>query len=121
MQKECNLQTIREYEKKVDLLDEQIGKISIKIAALNKANRIGSYSLAYLEEVPTNTRLFSSVGKMFFREDRENIMGSLENSISMTNDELPKLREALQKFESRKKEQVQAIQELYESIKMIST
>jgi len=121
VQRECNIQTIREYEKKMDLLDEQIGKISLKIAALSKANRIGTFSLSYIESVPADAKLYSGVGKMFVCEPRETVMSNLEASVALTNNELPKLRETLSKFDLRKKEQTETLKELYESIKVSST
>lgn len=122
VQRECNIQTIREYEKKMDLLDEQIGKISLKIAALNKANRIGSFTLSYIEQVPRDdAKFYQSVGKMFVCEPRKVVVASLEASVAHTNQELPKLKEALSKFDMRKNEQTEALKELYESIKVSST
>ncbi len=122
VQRECNIQTIREYERKMDVLEEQIGKISLKIAALNKANRIGSFTLSYIEQVPPNDgKFYQSVGKMFVCEPRNVVVKSLETSINHTNEEIPKLKETLQKFDSRKKEQTEALKELYESIKVVST
>jgi|LauGreDrversion4_2_1035121.scaffolds.fasta_scaffold97775_3 chaperonin cofactor prefoldin len=121
IQRECNIQTIRDYEKKMDTLDEQIGKISLNIAALNKANRIGTFSLSYLEHVPEEAKLYSSVGKMFVYEQRDRVFSSLADSIEHTNDRIPKLRETLQKFDQRKREQSAALKELYESIQVSST
>ena len=106
----------------MDVLEEQIGKISLKIAALNKANRIGSFTLSYIEQVPPNDgKFYQSVGKMFVCEPRNVVVKSLETSINHTNEEIPKLKETLQKFDSRKKEQTEALKELYESIKVVST
>ena len=118
-QVEMSIKAVSEHEKKLEIVEEQLNKISLQIASLQRLERVSSLSLSHIKEIPDNSSsYYTQCGKMFLQESKQNVVSGLNSSIVSAGDKLPTLNKTFTKFESLKKEQVDAIKELYENFKV---
>jgi len=116
-QAESNMKAVTEYEKKLEVIQDQINKISLKIASCQKNKRISDLSKEYIANIPETANLYSSMGKSFLLDKRASILEHLETSARLADEELPRLSKTYSQFDKLKKEQLDSIKELYDSIK----
>jgi DNA repair exonuclease SbcCD ATPase subunit len=117
-QKESFLVAFSEYSKKLETLQTQIGKLSVKINALQRRQRSDSLALIHIEETGSvKDKYYVQMGRGFIQERCDTVLSSLKKDAESASADLPKLVNALNQFEKLKLEVVGQIKELNESIK----
>ena len=120
-QVENNMRAVVEYEKRLEVIQDQINKISLKIATCQRDKRVSDLSRDYIQSVPETdsvARFYKGLGKSFLLGSREEIVEDLLNSANEAYEELPRLTKTFTQFETLKKEQLDSIKELHDSIKV---
>jgi hypothetical protein len=118
---ESNMKAVAEYEKKLQVIQDQVNKISLKIATCQRDKRMADLSKAYIDAVPdVEAKFYTGLGKSFVLGSRSDILFELTASAEKASEQLPRLTKTFTQFESLKKEQLGSINELYDSIKVPS-
>jgi uncharacterized protein YjfI (DUF2170 family) len=113
---EASIVAVAEHEKKLEVIQDQVGKISLKITALQRTQRVASLSTTQIEQIDAG-KFYSQLGKMFLLSDKEQVVRDLKESANNAGEELPRLLKTYNQFNSLRQEQTDAIKELYNSIK----
>ena len=73
MQKESHMAAIVEYEKKLEVIQDQINKISLKIASQQRTKRMCDLSISHINSLADDkdANFFSQIDKMFIQAPRE--------------------------------------------------
>ena len=119
VQSEGLLQTLMECQKKMEVIQDQISKISTKITSLRRISRVSDISISYLRQDAglEGGKYYKQLGRSFFQESLETVLVNLNDSKSESERDLPKLQSTLAQFEKLRAEQDKAIQELTENLK----
>jgi chaperonin cofactor prefoldin len=120
-QKEAYLNSLSEYSRKVETLQSQIGKLTVRINSLQRQQRTASLALTHLESTASaNDKYYMQLGRLFVQEPLGSVVDSLKMDAESATGDLPKLLSALNQFEKLKKEVLEQIKELNESVKTSS-
>ena len=120
-QKEAYLNSLSEYSRKVETLQSQIGKLTVRINSLQRQQRTASLALTHLEsKASANDKYYMQLGRLFVQEPLGSVVDSLKMDAESATGDLPKLLSALNQFEKLKKEVLEQIKELNESVKTSS-
>lgn len=108
-----SIATLMEYQRKLDIVTDQMTKISVKISALDRAKRVSLISLSSLDN--DTVTYYSQLGRCFVATPKECIREELKDTQKEAVENLPRLKSTLEKFDILRKEQIKAIRELTES------
>ncbi len=116
---DSNLKAVGEHERKLEVIQDQINKMSLKIATLQRSQRVAKLSASQIDAIPPSAscKYYSQVGKMFLMAPRDEILNSLAETCNEVETELPRLLKTYSQFDNLKKEQLDSIKDLYDAIK----
>lgn len=113
VQAEASLQAMADYAKKLEFLQEQSSKLSVKVSGAQRRVRTASLALNHLESTRSDSdRYFVQLGRAFMQQPYESVISDLHEDITSAESELPKLTATLQQFENLRKEQIDQMSEL---------
>ena len=118
LQHDAAFQCLTDYSKKLDILQTQMTKLSLKISTTQRLQKTSSLALSHIQASSTETdRFYTQLGRMFLQEPLVDVITGLKRSIREGEEELPKLMQTMGQFEKLKSEQITQIKELNESLK----
>ena len=112
-QVEASLQAVAEYARKLEFLQDQSAKLSMKVSGAQRKIRTAFLALNHIESTKSDSdKYFMQLGKAFIQRPYPVVVSSLNEEIASGEEELPKLTATLNQFEKLRKEQVGRIAEL---------
>ena len=112
-QMDASLQAVAEYARKLEFVQDQSSKLSIKVANIQRQVRTASLALSHLQSTQVaSEKYFVQLGRAFIQQSYDSVVSQLNKEKAAGEAELPKLTAALNQFERMRKEQIQRITEL---------
>lgn len=110
---EASILALAECSKKLDVLTAQTNKLSLKIASTQRLERTSALAINFIAQTGQETdRYYSQVGRMFLKENAEEVDKGLRNAVAESKKDLEKLTKTLEQFEKLRKEQIEQMKEL---------
>eukprot|EP00933_Yihiella_yeosuensis_P083664 TRINITY_DN9791_c0_g1_i1.p1 TRINITY_DN9791_c0_g1~~TRINITY_DN9791_c0_g1_i1.p1 ORF type:complete len:342 (+),score=109.47 TRINITY_DN9791_c0_g1_i1:50-1075(+) len=108
-------------QERVGELNEQLEGIKMQIGQKQREHRSKQATRAALSEVPSDTRMFASIGRTFVLSDNAGLEERLQKRVEAIEEELPKLKKAHEELEKRRDDGEKELREMIQAFQAAQT